>query len=169
MAQSFFTEDLHVQGDLSCMTFNAPANSVNNAAIQSAADVDASKLEHQYQPAYTQNGTTTAAAAQSVIHVAKSAGTIIGFSCSCRTKMTAGGSDDRSVTFDFKKNGTSVLSAAVVLSKANLTADMLLIDGTINTSAYVADDVLEFTVAIAGSVGTQALGPFAFAVLREAA
>lgn len=167
MSQDLINNDLHVNGALSAKTFNPPASCITAAAVVAAAGIEATKLQQQYHEKYSQVGTATAAADQKVVHVAYAGGTIVAFKCSCRTKMTAGGSDDRSVTFDLKKNGTSVLSAAVVLSKANLTSDMLLVAGTINTTTFVAGDVLEVVVSVAGSVGTQALGPFAEAIIRE--
>lgn len=162
-----YAGDVRVNGALRATTIQIPDETIDDDAI-AAAGLSATVLQHQYQPVYTQVSTVTAAADRKVVHVVHGvSGTIIGFSASAVTKMTAAGPDDRAVTVDLYKNGASILSAVITMNKSTLTANFLLLDGTLSSTTLAADDVLEVVVAISGSTGTQALGVFAKLVLRE--
>lgn len=162
------TGDLYVSGELIASAIRYPAGGIGAADVESAAGIEASKLEHQHQQTYTQASATTAAADRRVIHVVQGAtGSVEAIQASAVTKMSSGGGDDKAVTVDLYKNGSSILSAPISMTKTTLTANYLLLDGTITSATLAADDVLEIVVAVSGSTGTQALGVFAVVKIRE--
>jgi len=67
------------------------------------------------------------------------------------------------VTFDLKKNGSSVLSSVVTVT--NATSDRAVVAGTITTSTIAIGDVISIELAVSSSTGMQ--GPFAWAVIEE--
>ena len=80
MALSVLEGDIYVNGSLVAKTFTAPTSSVSNDAIQASAGISASKLQHQYEPVYSQDSTTDAVVERRVIHIVKGAtGSIVSF------------------------------------------------------------------------------------------
>jgi hypothetical protein len=71
------------------------------------------------------------------------------------------------ITVDLKKNGVSVLTATIVLDNANTAR--VVEAATITTTAAVAGDVFEVSVAVAAGGGTIGSGVFAYAEFYEAA
>jgi hypothetical protein len=170
MGLSQLEGNTHVNGRLSARSMLIPAGTITNAMVAAGAAIEAAKLEHQHQVPYSQGGAATAVADRRMIHrVYGATGSVLKFSASAVVKMTDGGSDDFSVTIDLKKNGSSILTTPIVLDKSTLTANYLDVDGMLSASSLAAGDVLEVTVAVAGSVGTQAIGVYANTVLRELA
>lgn len=139
-----------------------PASSVTNAAVAAAAGIDASKLEHRHRPLYTQPNTTATSVTQ-VIYVAKAAGTVNSF----RAGSIAACAGAATITVDLKKNGSTILSAVITLDSSN--SNYVPEAGTVNTAAYVADDVFTIvTVATAGG-GTIGTGFYCIPEFEEAA
>lgn len=162
MAQSRLEGDLNVAGSITCRTFSPPAGSILNAAVKADAGIEATKLQHRFQPVVAQPN-TAAADETRVAHVVYGAsGAIVAFAAGSIAKAVG----DATCTVDLKVNGATVLSTPITLDNAN--TNRLAEAGTVTTPALVAGDVLE--VVIDGTIGTGTLptGVFAQITLTEA-
>jgi hypothetical protein len=133
---------------------------ISNDAISATTLLDNDKLQHLYK-AFTNFDLAigaTPVARHEIVYVADKAGTIRNFNCLCNDTGTAA-----SVTFDLKKNGSSVLSSVVTVT--NATSDRAVVAGTITTSTIAIGDVISIELAVSSSTGMQ--GPFAWAVIEE--
>lgn len=157
--------DLLIKGQLNVQDGLAfPAGSITNTMIAASAGLSASKLEHQHQPVYAQNGNVDSAADRKIIHVVRGdTGTIQSFHVASRVACTG----NATITVDLLKNGTTILSAAVVLDNANTA--YTLEAGTISSASVVQNDVLEVNVTVNAGTGTLGDGVFAVLNIREAA
>ena len=141
-------------------TLQLDAGSVNNQEIASAAGIETSKLQHLYRAA-TGFGLAigaTPTTREEVVFVAETAGSVQQFAAMCNDSGTAA-----SVTFDLKKNGTSILSSVVTIT--NATGDRVVVDGTLASTALAAGDVLSIALTVSTSTGMQ--GPFAWVTIKE--
>lgn len=153
--------NFHVAGTLSAEDFTPPDGCIDNAAIEAATGIDATKLEHQFALTYAQ-ANAAAADETRVIHCAYGAtGTIVSFEAGSIAACVG----DSTVTVDLKKNGTTVLSAVITLDSTNTAR--VAEAATISTASYVDGDVLEVIVDATIGTGTLATGLFATAILRE--
>lgn len=138
------------------------AGSVNNSHIsnQAADIIDAAKV----MPVVTKTerfglySGDTPVSKTVVIYQAQKAGTIRAFNAG----LVAGGSS-ASMTFDLKKNGTSVLSAPVTVTNTN--GNRSQVSGAIATPSYVAGDLFEVVLTVSSSTG--ATGPYATASFSD--
>ena len=141
-------------------TFTLEAGVVTNESIASGAGIDADKMQHTYKPGtnfgLVIGGTPTTR--EEIVFVASQAGTIRGFNALLNDTGTSS-----NITFDLKKNGSTVLSGVVTIT--NATADRAVQAGTLSTTTFAADDVLSIAMAVSSSTGAQ--GPFAFIELEE--
>ena len=141
-------------------TLQLDAGSVEDQHISSSTKVDADKQQHLYR-AWTNFSTAiggTPTTREEIVHVVEVAGTIRQFAAMCNDTGTAA-----SVTFDLKKNGTSVLSSTVAVT--NATADKAVVDGTLSSTAVAVGDVLSIALTVSTSTGMQ--GPFAYCTIEE--
>ncbi len=162
--QTIFNGDWFVNGALNAQSFGPPAGCIDDTAVEAAAGIQASKLQHQYEKVFCPLASTvTAATERRVVHVVRgTTGTIQEFRCGVVTACIGAAT----VTFDLKKNGTTVLTATTVLDNTNLAYTTEAAAGFTST-ALVAGDVLEVTLAAAAGGGTIGLGAFAVLNLRE--
>ena len=152
--------DVYCKGTFHTATMEYPDNSIVNADVNSAAAIDASKLEHIFDANYSLSG--TAASVTHVLYEARAAGTILSF----RAGSVAIAVGAATVTADLKKNGTTCLSAVITLDSANTA--YIAEAATLSVTSYVAGDVFTLvTVATAGG-GTIPTGFFAHARFEEA-
>ena len=141
-------------------TFTLEAGVVVNESIATSAAIDADKMQHCYKPG-TNFGLTTTGTPTSrheIVFVASQAGTIRGFGC-----LLADTGTSTSITFDLKKNGTTMLSSVVTIT--NATADGTVQAGTLSVTSFAADDRISIDMAVSSSTGAQ--GPFAFVEIEE--
>lgn len=143
--------DMVVLGDLyfgpdSAITL--PNDTVTNAKVASGDPLDAAKTDNSYQAILAQ--ASTAATETKYVGIPRGVGTFLAFRVIQKTAC-AGSS---TVTVDVKKNGVSILSAAITLNSAS--AVNTPIAGTITTSSFSADDYLEIVIT-ANQSGTDAL------------
>lgn len=164
MPLSTHAGDLFVNGSLIANSITLPANAVNDNAVAAAANLAASKLEHQYEPCYSQLATADAATDRRVIHIVYGAtGSIVDFRVGA---ITAAGAAS-SATIDLKKNGSTVLSGTITLDNGTASLALEQPAGYTSTS-LVTGDVLEVHItAVAGA--NLAKGLFAQLVVREKA
>lgn len=157
--------DVYVNGSLSSKTITLPASAVGDAQVQASAGINATKVQHQHRKGLAQESATTAAAETRVVHVAAAVGTLTRFEAGVVVPPSNGGGDDRTVTFDLKVNGSSVLSATIVIDKTNTARQVET--ATISSPDLVAGDVVEIAITVGGSTGTQAKGAFAQVTVNE--
>lgn len=139
-----------------------PAASIGNTQVGTTDPIAADKLQHQLQPCYVTGSATTAAAATQAVHVVRGvSGTLVGFDLGSIVANIG----DSTVTVDLKRNGTSLLTAAVTLTSAHAAREVVA--ATLLTTALAADDVLEVVVTVSAGTGTLAKGVFARVTLRE--
>jgi hypothetical protein len=141
-------------------TFTLEAGVVTNESIASGAGIDADKMQHTYKPGtnfgLVIGGTPTTR--EEIVFVASQAGTIRGFNALLNDTGTSS-----NITFDLKKNGSTVLSGVVTIT--NATADRSVQAGTLSATTFAADDVFSISMAVSSSTGAQ--GPFAWIELEE--
>ncbi len=140
-----------------------PPASIGDSQINPAAPLAVTKVGHQYMPKLAQVYGVAATAERRVVHRAKSAGTVAAFWFG----LTVANVGAATVTADLLKNGTSVLSAPVVLNSA--TVIFVAVSGIVVTAAYIAGDVFEVSITVAAGGGTLGQGAFAEPTLTEAA
>jgi hypothetical protein len=162
MSQTTIPTDLFVAGNIAGKSMTIPAGAVNDAAVQASAGIQATKLQHQYQPAYAQASATAATSESRVIYAVQGAtATVVGFAAGAVTPAV--GADTCSV--DLKKNGTSILSAPVSLTNAQTARQ--LVTGALSSNSAVAGDVFEVAVTPNHSSGTLPAGVFARLTIHE--
>jgi hypothetical protein len=152
---SIHSGDMHVTGNLSCVTFSSPSNSISNAAVSSTANIDTSKLIHRHALRFHKDGTV--ATENALLHVCRAAGTIAAFEAVIETPP--GG--DRTVTLDLQKGNASTAFATVLSSTVTInsgTAARTVVVGTISSATLADNDILKLVVTVAGSSGTQPAG-----------
>lgn len=151
----------NVDGVLRCTTFYPPNECIPNAAIQTGAAIDSSKLEQTYRKTYFKAGT---AASETVpIHLVNGA--------TARNLYVRAGSiaiavGSATVVIDLKKNGTTVLSGTTTLDSSN-TARTAVELGVTTTTA-VAGDLYELVITATASGGTIPTGLFVEFEIDEA-
>lgn len=155
--------DLQIAGRLIAGSITYPSGQLGDDAVQAAAGLSASKLQHQHQPCAVLCDHATAAAAKRVqLHRVKGAtATVVSFHAVCSVAPSGGDS----VTLTLKKNGSTILSASVTLN--NTTVAFTAVAGTVSTPDLVAGDVLEAEISAVS--GTSCKGVSCHAVIREAA
>lgn len=103
----------------------------------------------------------TPATREHIIHVAEAAGTVREFVAGANNTGTA----TVALSFDLKKNGTTILSGAVSVTHA--TSDRASVSGTISSATYAAGDV--FSVLLTATTPNDSTGPFARVTFDEKA
>ena len=167
MALSTHDGDLYVTGSLVANAMNLPASAIGDTQVQTAANLSASKLEHQHQETVVLCDHATAAAAKRVqMHrVYGATATLIKFG----VVASAAAVGDSTITVTLKKNGTSILTASITLDSG--TAAFVLKEPAGYTStALVVGDVLEAEItAVSAGTGTLPKGVACVVVVREKA
>lgn len=162
MAQNTINGDTYFNGTLTAKAVTLPASTVTDAGVAGGAGIQASKLQHQYEKVLAQDGGVNAAALTRALHAVKGAtATIIEVAAGAITPLT--GND--TCTIDVRKNGTTVLTAAIAL--ANTDVAYALKTGALTTTSAVAGDVFTVVVTATHNTGTLPQGVFARLTLRE--
>lgn len=157
--------DAYVSGNLGALTFTPPAGCITDASVIAAANLAATKLEHQFAKVYAQNGLVDSVADKRVIHYVYGAtGSIVAFEAGSVVPCTG---TTTTITVNLTKGGVSVLSAPIVLDSANQAR--VAEAGTINNAALVDGDCLEVVVTVNAGDGAMGDGVFASCIIREKA
>lgn len=142
-----------------------PLSCVGNDQVKSDAAIAIAKQQHLHKgPAATNFALAiddTPVAREEIVFVASAAGTITAVKALLNDTGLSG-----SVTFDCKKNGTTILSSTFDVDSGDADRDVLA--GTISGSsgAIVPGDVISLSMAVSGTDGT---GPYAWLEIDEAA
>lgn len=143
-------------------TLVLPSNCVTDEQVSSTATLDADKLQHLYK-AGTNFATAiggTPATREEIVFVASTSGTLRKFSAVLNETGTS-----TDIDFDLKKNGTTMLSAAVNVTHSD--ADQTVKDGTLSVTTVSADDILSISMTVTSATGAQ--GAFAWLEIEETA
>lgn len=152
--------DFHVTGNLTAGGgIGIPANTIVDAQVAPSAGIQASKVIQQKHGREVQSGNATAVTKP--IHVAYGAGTVV----AVRVGSVVAATGDSTATIDVKKNGTTILSGAVVLDNANTA--YISEAGTISVPSYDAGDVFTAVVTVSAGSGTLPTGLFVDVAFNE--
>lgn len=163
MAGSRIDGSLNVADRLTCKFFTPPAECITDAAIASDTQIDANKVQHQHVGGFADDSAITAAAKTATVFVARYAGTLESFYAGSVVACIGGAT----ITWDLKKNGTTVLSSTLVLNSSNTAR--VSVPATLNPAAvaFVAGDCFEIVRTVAAGGGTIGTGAFAHARFNE--
>lgn len=159
-----------VEGDqlfTGTVTFQAapsvPASSFGDDEFDAGDPLTAEKQIHRYVRSLAQAHGTDATAERRIVHRAHAAGSVVAVRCGVSVAATG----DSTATVDVKKNGTTILSAPVVLDSGN--AAFAVEEGTVSVPTYVADACLEVVVTVSAGTGTLPQGLSVEVVVDESA
>lgn len=167
MAQDLFNNDVHVNGALSCKSFNAPAGSITASDIQAAAGIEATKVIHQFALHVAQAPGTAIVAATTLLHTLHADAELVAIEAMTPTPATG---TDRTVSIDLQKGNmggsfATVLTAPILLDD-DTTARTPVV-GAIASPTLTDGDSLQVVVTVAGSNANQAQGLLVTVTLRE--
>lgn len=160
-------DDFHISGRLSCDRFNPPDSCIGNDAVDPDDPLDETKTAHRQVLLYLNGAglvTTTATAERKIFHLAYQDGVIT----SVRIGVADAAVGDSTVTVDILKNGTTVLSAPITLTNADL--DYTFQTAGLSTPGGVSfdeEDYLEASVTVSAGTGTLPKGVHAAVVVTE--
>ena len=139
-----------------------PAGAIGNLQIsnQTADIINTDKVQPVFTAAtnFGQAIGATPATREEIVYVGKIGGTVRGISALLNDTGSSTG-----ITFDLKKNGTTILSS--VASITNADADRAVKTGTLSASSFSAGDVFSILMTVTTSTGAQ--GPYAWATFVE--
>lgn len=163
MPQNISDCDLHVNGHFSAVSMKLPDGTVTNAMVNGSAAIDATKIIQRVRKTWSQPSGSAGSTETRVIHVARAAGTLrtlrVGSVTACGGAAT--------ITFDLKKNGSSVLSGGPVILDSSRVAYQE-VSATFASTAYVEGDVFELVVVATAGGGSLGNGPYAELTMDEA-
>lgn len=171
MRAADFQGDIQVKGSVFATSVPLPAGTVTDAMVNGAADVAATKLEHQHSLTYSQpSGSAVVAETKGVFICRGLTGTIVQFEAAIIGTIATGA--DRTVTLDLQKSTgagafATVLSATIVLT--NVSVLRTLTTAALSITTLADGDILQVVCTVAGAAGAQALGVVATATVREKA
>jgi hypothetical protein len=143
-------------------TLSLNAGAVTDQLFSTAVGdaLTAAKVQHVYKAltamGFAIGGTPTTR--EEVVFVASGTGTVLFF----KAGLVATGSST-SITFDLKKNGSSILTSVITVTNANSARQIQ--DASISSSSFVDEDVFSIAMTVSSSTGAQ--GPICFAEFRE--
>lgn len=163
MAVNVIDGDLTVRGTLAPTALNAPAGCIGDTQASGSSPLGVTKTTHRHVRTLAQVHGSAASAERRAVHRAHAAGTV----AAVRVGVVVACIGDSTITVDVQKNGTTILSAPVVIDNAN--AAYAVEAGSVSVAAYVADDVFEVLVTVSAGTGTLGQGLTVDLILSEAA
>ena len=160
-----FDGDMIVRGKLIASGFTPGNDSIGSTQFNAGDPLVASKQEHQYRVGLAQPHGTAAASERRAVHLAHAAGKVV----EVRAGLTVANVGAATVTVDVRKNGTTILSAAISLTSATAAFGSVIALPAVGQDAYAAGDVLEAVVTATAGGGTLGQGLYVGLTLREAA
>lgn len=143
-------------------SFIPGTNTVSGEAIKDDADIRVSQTRHLHKPGtnfgFAIGGTPTAK--EEIVYVAKGAALVRNFAALLNDTGTT-----TSVTFDLKKNGTTILSSVITITHSETDKVAYVATLVSSPTALVAGDILSVELAQTDNTGAQ--GPFAWAEIEE--
>lgn len=152
MAQVIIPDDVVIRGHLSTETMTIPPSTVTDASVATGAAIDPDKIVNRFRRSLTQAHGSAGTAERRAIHVALRDGTLN----ACTAALSVAPTSTGTHTIQIKKNGSNILSSAIVLDNAN-TAYTKEDAGSFTSSTYVAGDFFEVDVTVSGATLGQGL------------
>lgn len=156
------TDTLNIR-DINCETLRVrgvirlPDNALRSAVFDATDPVSGNKLLYLHKGNAADNyATAMATTFRRVIHVARGAGTVLGFRVTCAQPFVG----DSTAKVEFYKNGTTLLTSDVDLNSTNIAAAYDIEEGVLVAApgdVYDPEDVFEVAITTA-TVGTGTLG-----------
>jgi len=163
--------DVQVTGTVSASAFDLPAGAAKNANFSTAASdrLDAAKIVHQFPLRQSQKNGTDVVTETVLVHIARGDGLVASFQA-VADGVPAGTGCDKHVTVDLQKwNGSawSSLLTAVITIDSTKVAKTVYSATLIADPSYEAGQLLRQVWTASGSVGSQAQGMCAVAMVQE--
>jgi len=169
MAQDLINNDLHINGTLSCKSFNPPPGSIGDTAVKAAAGIAATKLEHQFDAGLAQPpGSDVVAETRDIRIIHGGTGEVVAVKAAITGAIATGA--DRTVSIDLQKGNVATAFTSVLTGPIQFTnADTLraVKQATVASPDVVIGDILRLVVTVAGVAGNQAKGLAVSVTLRE--
>lgn len=159
-----FTDPVHMVGPVTVGAggISLPTNTITaDGQVQAGANIGGAKTVARMRRGYANESATTAVTETRVIHVSHATGILIGLKCG----LIVANVGAATVTFDLKKNGSSILTGVVSFSSAD--AARAVKDGTLSVTTAVVGDIFEVTITATAGGGTLGKGAFASLLLDE--
>jgi hypothetical protein len=125
-----------------------PNASIKNAHVDTTDPLDIDKIRRAVFARLAQVHGSNATAERRIVHVARSAGTLL----AVQVVPIVAATGDSTVTVDVYKNGVSVLTGTVSLDNSKAAYSKTL--ATLSVTAYTAGDVFEVVQTISAGTGT---------------
>jgi hypothetical protein len=162
-------DNLKVSGHFSCTQATMPNNCIDNRHVSGATPIEAEKLEHEFalQEQLFAPGSSVTNVTK-LLYIARAAGEVRSIEALVTTIATGA---DRTVTVDLQKATAggafaTILSATIVLDDDSVVR--VAEAGTLAAgAAFIAGDVLQLVVTVAGAAGAQAEGLLVAVGIRE--
>lgn len=153
--------NMYVDGALGAKSLSVPAGSIVDASVNAAAAIAATKCKQRRHKNYAQPNTTATAETRVIHTVYGATGTVQSF----KAGSIGANVGAATITVDLKKNGTTILSAAISLTSS--TSALAEVAGTISSAGLVEGDVLTVVTTATAGGGTLGTGLFAEIVVDE--
>lgn len=161
--------DLYVTGNIKSETLSIPDGTVDDDAIEAAAGIAATKLEHRHQIVYQQDDAADIVAATAPVYIVYGAtGVLEAVQVSC-VDAPSGGNEGFSVDVQKANEGTPTPATLLnsVVTYDDDEDDCEVIEGDIATSALAAGDMLIIVIDALGATGTKGQGLVVTLVITE--
>lgn len=141
-----------------------PVGCVGDPQVNPSSPIDVTKLRHRHNITSSQVQGVAAVTERRVVHRARAAGTVTSFYAGLTVVCTGAAT----LTFDVLRNGTTMLSAPLVIGNA-VAAYNSLPGSLIASPVYAAGDVIEVVLTATAGGGGLGQGAFSALVLTEGA
>lgn len=163
MGMSQHDGDHYFNGNLAAKTMTIPASSVTNSMVAAGAAIDPSKVKQRRYPSYSQVHGSAAATVRIPFYRCKGATAMINALRALVVVIPVGAA---TVSIQLKKNGSNILSSALVIDSANVAHTMEAAAG-FTSAALVQGDVLELDITATAGGGTLPQGLYVEADVDE--
>lgn len=159
-AASRLQGDYHITGNLTLGSIRIPDGDVTNDSIEAGAEIDASKVMHQFPIDVQLVAPAVAITAMTrLLHIVRGGdATLVAAEAIITTQAT---DVSRTVTVDIQKSTAGGAFASVCTTPIQISSSTSIRDAVaavFSSTALVAGDILQAVVTVAGGAGNQAEG-----------
>lgn len=165
-----FKDPVTITGPLKVTGTIEISQGITDSDVGAAADIQATKLQHQHHVGYHQDDGSDIVAATAPIYICRGAsGTTVAIQISCADAPSGG---DKAFSVDLYKSDVVTGEPAVTILNAPIAYSATQTDfevevGVVDTAALTVGDTLLVVVAVSGSTGTQGQGLQVSVTVRE--
>lgn len=163
MGMSQHDGDIYFNGNVAAKTMTVPANTITNAMVNSGAAIDPSKVKQRRYPSYAQPHGTAASTVRQVFYRCKGGTATINAFRALNSVLNIGAA---TISIQVKKNGSNILSSALVLDTGNVAFTAESAAG-FTSASLVQGDVLEVDITATAGGGTLGQGLYCEADIDE--